>query len=165
MGGNRGGSGGDRTGREAALGAADSLGYRRPLPEFSTNDRRLSANDPAAQRFFPRVGLTGGMDRTIADEDTDAPSDWSLALKSIAGIWLLYMVLVTLRSAVLPYPGFVAGPYMEYSQPWFGTHKVLRGGCLVTRARLIHNGWRNFYEPHRRDVLAGFRTVAGSSKA
>ena len=107
MGGNRGGSGGDRTGREAALGAADSLGYRRPLPEFSTNDRRLSANDPAAQRFFARGGLTGGMDRTIADEDTDAPSDWSLALKSIAGIWLLYMVLVTLRSAVLPYPGFV----------------------------------------------------------
>ncbi|MCA1617650.1 MAG: SUMF1/EgtB/PvdO family nonheme iron enzyme, partial [Acidobacteria bacterium] len=25
-----------------------------------------------------------------------------------------------------PYPGFVAGPYKEYSAPWFGDHKVLR---------------------------------------
>ena len=59
-----------------------------------------------------------------------------------------------------PYPGFVADPYKEYSEPWFGTHKVLRGGCWVTRARLIRNGWRNFYTPDRRDVWAGFRTCA-----
>jgi len=60
----------------------------------------------------------------------------------------------------LPYPGFSADPYMEYSQPWFGTHKVLRGGCWATSALLIHNGWRNFYTPDRRDVWAGFRTCA-----
>jgi iron(II)-dependent oxidoreductase len=59
-----------------------------------------------------------------------------------------------------PYPGFVAGPYREYSEPWFGNHKVLRGGCWVTRSRLIHNGYRNFYTPDRRDVWAGFRTCA-----
>ena len=57
-----------------------------------------------------------------------------------------------------PYPGFVAGPYKEYSEPWFGNHKVLRGGCWVTRSRLIHNSYRNFYTPDRRDVWAGFRT-------
>ena len=57
-----------------------------------------------------------------------------------------------------PYPGFVAGPYKEYSEPWFGNHKVLRGGCWVTRSRLIHNRYRNFYTPDRRDVWAGFRT-------
>lgn len=60
-----------------------------------------------------------------------------------------------------PYPGFIADPYKEYSQPWFGTHKVLRGGCWVTRSRMIRNTWRNFYTPDRRDVLAGFRTCAG----
>ncbi|HLL84493.1 MAG TPA: SUMF1/EgtB/PvdO family nonheme iron enzyme, partial [Longimicrobium sp.] len=60
----------------------------------------------------------------------------------------------------LPYPGFSADPYRDYSEPWFGTHKVLRGGCWVTRARLIRNSWRNFYTPDRRDVLAGFRTCA-----
>ncbi len=59
-----------------------------------------------------------------------------------------------------PYPGFVADPYREYSEPWFGTHKVLRGGCWATRARLLRNTWRNFYRPDRRDVWAGFRTCA-----
>jgi iron(II)-dependent oxidoreductase len=59
-----------------------------------------------------------------------------------------------------PYPGFIADPYKEYSQPWFGDHKVLRGGCWVTRARLLRNTWRNFYKPDRRDVWAGFRTCA-----
>jgi gamma-glutamyl hercynylcysteine S-oxide synthase len=59
-----------------------------------------------------------------------------------------------------PYPGFVAGPYKEYSEPWFGNHKVLRGGCWATRSRLINNTYRNFYTPDRRDVWAGFRTCA-----
>lgn len=60
-----------------------------------------------------------------------------------------------------PYPGFVADPYKEYSQPWFESHKVLRGGCWVTRSRMVRNTWRNYYTPDRRDVLAGFRTCAG----
>ena len=59
-----------------------------------------------------------------------------------------------------PYPGFVVDPYKEYSEPWFGDHKVLRGGCWATRSRLIRNSWRNFYTPDRRDVFAGFRTCA-----
>lgn len=60
-----------------------------------------------------------------------------------------------------PYPGFVADPYKEYSEPWFATpHRVLRGGCWATRGRLLRNTWRNFYEPHRRDVFGGFRTCA-----
>jgi iron(II)-dependent oxidoreductase len=63
-------------------------------------------------------------------------------------------------SDFLPYPGFVADPYKEYSEPWFGTHKVLRGGCWATRGRLLRNTWRNFYRPDRRDVWAGFRTCA-----
>jgi iron(II)-dependent oxidoreductase len=63
-------------------------------------------------------------------------------------------------SDFLPYPGFVADPYREYSQPWFGTHKVLRGGAWMTRSRLLRNTWRNFYPPDRRDLWAGFRTCA-----
>jgi iron(II)-dependent oxidoreductase len=60
----------------------------------------------------------------------------------------------------MPYPGFTPDPYKEYSKPWFGTHKVLRGGCWATSSRLIRNTWRNFYTPDRRDVWAGFRTCA-----
>ncbi len=59
-----------------------------------------------------------------------------------------------------PFPGFRAGPYREYSEPWFSGHKVLRGGCYATRSRLVRGAFRNFYPPHRRDVLAGFRTCA-----
>ena len=59
-----------------------------------------------------------------------------------------------------PYPGFVRDPYAEYSEPWFGSHKVLRGGCHATRASLIRNTWRNFYTPERRDIFSGFRTCA-----
>ena len=59
-----------------------------------------------------------------------------------------------------PYPGFERDPYAEYSEPWFGDHRVLRGGCFATRARLLRPTWRNFYLPHRRDVWAGFRTCA-----
>jgi iron(II)-dependent oxidoreductase len=58
------------------------------------------------------------------------------------------------------YPGFVPGPYKEYSEPWFGNHKVLRGGCWATRSRMIRSAYRNFYTPDRRDVLAGFRTCS-----
>jgi len=63
-------------------------------------------------------------------------------------------------SDFLPYPGFVADPYRDYSAPWFGSHKVLRGGCFLTAPRLMRNTLRNFYTPERRDVFAGFRTCA-----
>ena len=59
-----------------------------------------------------------------------------------------------------PFPGFVTDPYREYSAPWFGDRRVLRGGCWATRSRLIRNTWRNFFPPDRRDVFAGFRTCA-----
>jgi len=58
------------------------------------------------------------------------------------------------------YPGFVCDPYKEYSQPYFGSKKVLKGGCWATRARLIRNTWRNFYMRQRRNIFAGFRTCA-----
>ena len=62
--------------------------------------------------------------------------------------------------AFLPYPGFVRDPYREYSEPWFGTHKVLRGGSFATPARIARPRFRNFYTPERADIFAGFRTCA-----
>ena len=59
-----------------------------------------------------------------------------------------------------PYPGYERDPYKEYSEPWFGDHMVLRGGCWATRSRMLRNTWRNFYTPDRRDTLVGFRTCA-----
>lgn len=59
-----------------------------------------------------------------------------------------------------PYPGFKPGPYRDYSAPWFGDHRELRGGAFATHARLHDVRYRNFFQPARHDVFAGFRTVA-----
>jgi ergothioneine biosynthesis protein EgtB len=59
-----------------------------------------------------------------------------------------------------PYPGFVAGPYRDYSKPWFGTHQVLRGASFATPSRLRSPVMRNFYTPERDDLFAGLRTCA-----
>ena len=59
-----------------------------------------------------------------------------------------------------PFPGFAPDAYEDYSAPWFGTRKVLRGGAWATRSRMITNMYRNFFTPDRRDVMAGFRTCA-----
>ena len=63
-------------------------------------------------------------------------------------------------SDFLPFAGFSADPYKDYSQPWFGTRKVLRGGCWATSARIARPAYRNFFTPDRNDVFAGFRTCA-----
>ncbi len=63
-------------------------------------------------------------------------------------------------SAFLPYPGFAPDPYAEYSQPWFGDHRVIRGGSFASRSRLVHAHMRNFYLPERRDMFVGFRSCA-----
>jgi iron(II)-dependent oxidoreductase len=59
-----------------------------------------------------------------------------------------------------PYPGFKPDPYAGYSQPWFHTHYVLRGGSFATRRRLMHPRFRNFYTPERIDIFVGIRTCA-----
>lgn len=58
-----------------------------------------------------------------------------------------------------PYPGFEPHPYRDYSQPWFGSRRVLRGASAATAPALAHVRYRNFFEPHRRDIFAGFRSV------
>ena len=63
-------------------------------------------------------------------------------------------------SAFQPYPGFTPHPYRDYSAPWFGSRVVLRGACPATSPRLAHPRYRNFFEPHRTDVFAGFRSCA-----
>ena len=59
-----------------------------------------------------------------------------------------------------PFDGFVVHPYAEYSAPWFGTRKVLRGAAAVTHSVLRHVQYRNFFTPERRDIYSGFRTCA-----
>jgi iron(II)-dependent oxidoreductase len=61
-------------------------------------------------------------------------------------------------SAFTGYPGFVAHPYREYSEVFFGPdHRVLRGGSWATRARVATPTFRNWDLPQRRQIFSGVR--------
>ncbi|PZR67072.1 MAG: hypothetical protein DLM63_07145 [Solirubrobacterales bacterium] len=56
------------------------------------------------------------------------------------------------------YPGFVARPYREYSEVFFGgDYRVLRGGSWATAAQLATPTFRNWDHPQRRQIFAGLR--------
>jgi hypothetical protein len=73
----------------ARLGAADDLGYRRPLPDFSTNGAAPSANGGSRRPFFAGDGLSGGMDKALPSPLERRLPDLGVAVKSIIGFWLL----------------------------------------------------------------------------
>ena len=90
-------------------------------------------------------------------------SEWEFAARHdaagglegmIGGVW------EWTSSPFAPYPGFTPDPYREYSEPWFHTHYVLRGGSFATSPRIAYARYRNFYLPGRADMFAGFRTCA-----
>ena len=81
-------------------------------------------------------------------------AEWECANPAPGGVW------EWTASAFLPYPGFVRDPYKEYSEPWFGTHKVLRGASFATPPSIRRRRFRNFFTPERADLFAGFRTCA-----
>ena len=61
-------------------------------------------------------------------------------------------------SDFLPYRGFRAFPYPEYSEVFFGSeHKVLRGGSWATQPLVARRTFRNWDFPIRRQIFAGFR--------
>jgi iron(II)-dependent oxidoreductase len=56
------------------------------------------------------------------------------------------------------YPGFVAWPYREYSEVFFGPeYKVLRGGSFAADRVACRGTFRNWDYPIRRQIFAGFR--------
>lgn len=85
-------------------------------------------------------------------------AEWECA--ALSGLENIGQVWEWTSSTFLPYPGFVRDPYKEYSEPWFGTHKVLRGASFATPPGVSHARFRNFYTPERADMFVGFRTCA-----
>jgi iron(II)-dependent oxidoreductase len=63
-------------------------------------------------------------------------------------------------SAFMPYPGFRAHPYREYSEPFFGDrYRVLRGWSFATSPRVASVQFRNWELPQRRQLFAGVRVA------
>ena len=63
-------------------------------------------------------------------------------------------------STLRAYPGFAAGPWQAYSEPCFGSHKVLRGASFATRGRMKNPKFRNFALPRSDHIFVGFRSCA-----
>jgi gamma-glutamyl hercynylcysteine S-oxide synthase len=65
-------------------------------------------------------------------------------------------------SHFLAYPGFLAHPYREYSEVFFGAeHRVLRGGSWATHPRVATPTFRNWDRPERRQIFSGVRLARG----
>ena len=86
--------------------------------------------------------------------------EWEYVAKNRPDFHWGHSVWEWTSGSFLPYAGFTPGPYQEYSAPWFGNHRELRGGAFATHARMHDARYRNFFQPHRNDIFAGFRTVA-----
>jgi ergothioneine biosynthesis protein EgtB len=86
-------------------------------------------------------------------------AEWECAAADPAFLWG-HGVWEWTADAFSPHPGFVAGPYADYSRPWFGDHRELRGGAFATHERLHDRRYRNFFVADRSDVFGGFRTAA-----
>jgi len=65
------------------------------------------------------------------------------------------------RTAFHGYPGFVAFPYREYSEPFFGgDYMVLRGGSWITDPVVSRTTFRNWDLPQRRQIFSGIRCAS-----
>ena len=96
-----------------------------------------------------------GINRGVIDVNGSPQGDSAFGCRQMLGnVW------EWVEDRFWPFPGFVLDPYKEYSAPWFGDRRVLRGGCWATRSRLVRNTWRNFFTPDRNDIFSGFRTCA-----
>jgi len=133
----------------------------RRLPSEAEWEMAASFSRESGKRRYPWGDTADDGVRANLDGSGRAPVGAFAAGDSSSGCrQMLGNVWEWTSSPFDPYPGFVRDPYIEYSEPWFGTHKVLRGGSFATPARLISNTWRNFYRPERVDIFAGFRTCA-----
>ena len=87
-------------------------------------------------------------------------AEWERAAVERPGEFAWGQVWEWTASDFVPYAGFTPHPYRDYSAPWFGQRRVLRGASLATQPRLRHPRYRNFYAPERNDIYAGFRSCA-----
>lgn len=131
---------------------AAAIAARAPDGSLAATKRTYPWGEAAPDRILANLdGLRLGTVDVAAHPEGDSP--WGCR-QMIGNVW------EWTESAFLPFPGFAPDAYAEYSEPSFGTCKVLRGGAWATRARMVTGMYRNFFGPERRDVFAGFRTVA-----
>jgi iron(II)-dependent oxidoreductase len=82
-------------------------------------------------------------------------AEWERAAPQLDGIGHVWEWTQT---SFGPYPGFVAFPYSEYSDVFFGDeYKILRGASWATHPVVARTTFRNWDYPIRRQIFSGFR--------
>jgi gamma-glutamyl hercynylcysteine S-oxide synthase len=94
-------------------------------------------------------------------------SEWEKAASYLANYWgdrniKIPRNLVWEWTSTLfhPYPNFLPFPYSGYSSIYFNQqHFVLKGGSWASRSYTLRSPFRNWYQPHVRQIFAGVRCV------
>jgi iron(II)-dependent oxidoreductase len=92
--------------------------------------------------------------RLPSEQEWERAATWTQgpSLEGVGAIW------EWTGSHFLPYPGFRAHPYREYSEVFFGErYRVLRGGSWATHPRVATLTFRNWDLPERRQIFSGLR--------
>ncbi|NML61899.1 ergothioneine biosynthesis protein EgtB [Massilia sp. RP-1-19] len=157
-----------RAGYWSKAGQAWLMGQERSAPRYWRRDRgrwlasrfgQLRTLDP--HEAVRHVTLYEAQAYCMwAERRLPAEAEWEYAALSGQPGFSWGQLWEWTASPFEPYPGFEAGPYREYSAPWFMTHQVLRGASFATPSRFGSARFRNFYLPERDDIFAGFRTCA-----
>jgi gamma-glutamyl hercynylcysteine S-oxide synthase len=144
--------------RDDRYWSVDGRAWRNTSPNISTAKPTVSEGNFAAihVNFYEAEAFCASVNRRLPTE-----AEWEFAatrsqafLASVGHVW------EWTASVFTPRTGFTRGVYEEYSEPWFYSHQVLKGGSFVTNPRMVYPQYRNFYTRDRRDMFCGFRTCA-----
>jgi gamma-glutamyl hercynylcysteine S-oxide synthase len=92
------------------------------------------------------------------DARLPSEAEWEKAASTGSPLEGLGRVWEWTGSAFGGYAGFVAYPYREYSEVFFGdSYRVLKGGSWATDPRVANPRFRNWDLPQRRQIFAGVR--------
>ena len=131
-----------------------------------TNDHRLATGpaqapachvswfeaDAFARAHDARLPTEKEWEKAATWDQADGAEERSGALDAFGQVW------EWTSTAFHGYPGFVAHPYREYSEVFFGeTYRVLRGGSWATSPRIAGPTFRNWDLPIRRQIFSGVR--------
>jgi gamma-glutamyl hercynylcysteine S-oxide synthase len=153
---------------------SESGGYARPewwsqegwawrMQENLTQHPSIAAGHPQAPvchiSWFEAEAFARAHETRLPSEAEWEKAAGCGALDAVGRVW------EWTQSTFGGYPGFVAHPYREYSEVFFGdAYRVLRGGSWATAPRVAGPTFRNWDLPQRRQIFAGLRLAADAAR-